>query len=486
MFQWDYWGYRSAFALLFWLPFSVWLFTRERPAKAAAHAMIWGMMWLPEGAAFDLPALPPASKYTFASVGVLIGVWWFGGSRLRAAKIGRGYDWIVVAMMLGYIGTVYTNQDALHYGTWKWIEIPAFAGYDGVSAAVRVMMQVGLPFVLGRALIRTERDLYDLLHALMIGGLIYSIPILYELRMSPVLQEKIYGFAARDDWQQNLRAGGYRATAFMGHGLVVAFFMFLSTMAAITLHKAGKRRIYGVPMGWVVAYLFGMLLLSKAAAAFIYGAVGFLLIRYLSVKAQMRVLVVLSLIVISYPTVRLTEHFPTQALLDAASLLGPDRVQSLEFRFDNEDILVAKGGERPWFGWGGFSRERVYDAETGKDIVVQDGHWIAVYGQQGLVGFIGFFGMLLLPVFQAARGMRRIRDKSQRTLLAGFGYIVAICAVNMLPNMQLPQLQFYFAAGLAVLVKELPRQARRKSEAPSAPIESNPPPAREREYQQAS
>ena len=28
--------------------------------------------------------------------------------------------------------------------------------------------------------------------------------------------------------------------------------------------------------------------------------------------------------------------------------------------------------ERPVFGWGGFSRERVYSEETGKDLTIQD------------------------------------------------------------------------------------------------------------------
>jgi O-antigen ligase len=245
----------------------------------------------------------------------------------------------------------------------------------------------------------------------------------------------------------------------MGHGLVVGFFMFVCTTAAITLHKAGKRRFYGVPMPAVIAYLFVMLLLAKAAAPFLYGVVAYGLMRYLSVKSQMRVLLLLALVVVSYPAARLSEVFPTKALLSAASMLGPDRVQSLEFRFDNEDILADKGSERLLFGWGGFSRERVFDAETGKDVVIQDGHWITVFGQMGLVGFVCFYAPLLWPVVEAARGMRKIQSRAQRSLLAGLGFIVVVCSVNMLPNMQFPTLQFYFAAGLAVLIRELPKRA---------------------------
>jgi hypothetical protein len=170
---------------------------------------------------------------------------------------------------------------------------------------------------------------------------------------------------------------------------------------------------------------------------------------------------------VSYPIARMFEVFPTDALLSAAGTLGEDRVQSMQFRFDNEDILLLKGAERLMFGWGGFNRERVYHPESAKDLVIQDGHWIAVFGTHGLVGFCCFFALLLLPVLQAARLMRHVRDRSEQVMLAAFGFIVVICSVNMLPNMQLPYLQFYFAAGLAVLVKELPKHAREAQAAAS-------------------
>jgi hypothetical protein len=365
----------------------------------------------------------------------------------------------VLLMMVAEVGTVLTNQDPLTYGSWKTIELPAFTTYDGISAAVRDFLDVGIPLVLGRALIRTRRDLRDVFSILVVAGIVYSVPILWETRMSPMLHVNVYGFASRSDWAQNLRLGGYRATVFMGHGLVVGFFMFICTTAAVALHKAGRRTILSVAMRYVVGFLFAMLFICKAAAALIYGTVGWLLIRYLNVKNQMRILMVLGIIVVSYPLARLTNLFPTQTLLSIAGLMGPDRVESLQFRFDNEDILVIKGIERPIFGWGGFGRERVYEAETGKDFVVQDGHWIALFGTHGLVGFTCYFSLLLLPVYQATRKMHLIPARSDRALLAGLGFIVVMCSVNMLPNMQLPNLQFYFAAGLGALMNTLPKQA---------------------------
>jgi hypothetical protein len=47
--------------------------------------------------------------------------------------------------------------------------------------------------------------------------------------------------------------------------------------------------------------------------------------------------------------------------------------------------------------------------------------------------------------------------------------MVTVCCVNMLPNMGLPNLQFMFAAALAVLVKEMPRRAALVSPANKPP-----------------
>jgi hypothetical protein len=474
IYNWQYWGSLSALALIAWVPISLWIFSRFRPARAAALVLVGGMMWLPEAAGFDFPLLPPLHKYSIAALCALIGAYWKARPRLRAARFGRGWDVLVFIMMAAEIGTVLTNGDPLVYGDWKRTELPAFTAYDGLSAAIRDLLDVGLPLLLGRIFLRSGRDLRDVLGVLVVAGLIYALPELWEIRMSPMLHVNIYGFAPRTDWLQNIRMGGYRPTVFMGHGLVVGFFMFICTTAAVAMHRAGRRAIAGIPLGAVVAFMFVMLVLCKAAAALVYGAVGFFLIRYLSIKNQLRVLVFLGLVVVSYPVLRLTGIFPTETILSTARLMGKDRADSLQFRFDNEDILLIKAEERPWFGWGGFSRERVYDADTGKDLVIQDGHWIPLFGTKGVVGFACYYFLLLMPVFQAWKRMRNIHSKTDRILLTALGYIVSICCVNELPNMHLPNLQFFFASGLGVLLAEVPKQAAAQQRKDSDAPESDP------------
>ena len=71
------------------------------------------------------------------------------------------------------------------------------------------------------------------------------------------------------------------------------------------------------------------------------------------------------------------------------------------FRMDMENILMKKALEQPFFGWGGWGRNRVIDDED-NDITVTDGLWIMVLGTNGIVGLLALAGVLLLPILAFA------------------------------------------------------------------------------------
>lgn len=90
--------------------------------------------------------------------------------------------------------------------------------------------------------------------------------------------------------------------------------------------------------------------------------------------------------------------FPNKQIVSTMSqMFNADRVSSLQFRFDNEEILSAKARQQMVFGWGGFGRSRVSN-EMGEDISVTDSLWIIVFGINGAVGLASVFSSLLLPV----------------------------------------------------------------------------------------
>lgn len=466
IYHWDYWGVRAALALIGMLPISILIFRRARPAtRAAVLVLVGGSMFLPERACFDFPLLPALDKYTISGLCALLGAFLTAPARLRAARFGRHpLDLLLLIAAVGAIATFYTNQDSLMYGSWRITRIQSLTWYDAASMALGDLTLTGLPFFLGRVFLRSSRDLRIFFVLLASAGVIYSLPILYELRMSPMLHANVYGFFARNTWLQNVRDGGYRPTVFMGHGLIVGFFICLTLLAALSLRKAGRRSLFGVRIEGILAYLALILLLCKASGAFLFALASTPILLKGGVKTQMRAAALLSVLVLAYPALRIADMLPTEALVELARRGSEDRAGSLLFRFDNEDVLAMKASERVWFGWGGYGREHIYDERSGKDLTVQDGHWIIVFGQRGVVGFACFYGLLLLPVFMTAVRMGRIPDVSDRALLAGLAFIIGLCSVNTLPNMVLPIIPFFLAGGLVTLLSELPKQ-RAQSEA---------------------
>jgi hypothetical protein len=460
IYRWDFWGYRAAFALLAMLPISIYIFNRNRSVTRAAVITLTGAaMFLPERAAFDFPLLPALDKYTISALCALLGAYMHAPSRLRAARLGREkIDLFLLVMALGAVATYYTNQDALVYGSSRIIKLPALTPYDAASMVLGDFMTVGLPFFLGRVFLRGSSDVRTFFLVYAAAGVIYTIFILYEVRMSPMLHRDVYGFFARPDWLQNVRDGGYRPTVFMGHGLVVGFFVCLCLVALLSLRKAGRRSLFGVRIDAVAIYLGVVLLLCKATGALLFALASAPVLLAGGVRTQMRMAAFLSLIVLSYPVTRVTDIFPAEELVELAARGSEERASSLLFRFDNEDVLALKGTERPWFGWGAHGRERVYDENTAKDLTIQDGHWIIVFGLRGSVGFVCFYALLLVPVILTAWRIRHIVDPKDRALVAGLAFIISLCTVNTLPNMFLPIVPFFLAGGLITLLYELPKQ----------------------------
>jgi hypothetical protein len=86
-------------------------------------------------------------------------------------------------------------------------------------------------------------------------------------------------------------------------------------------------------------------------------------------------------------------------LVDVASeVFGPDRAQSLDYRFYNERLLREHAWQNPLFGWGGWGRSRLRD-EQGNELAVTDSLWIIKFGENGFLGLAAFIAMVTLPIY---------------------------------------------------------------------------------------
>ena len=248
---------------------------------------------------------------------------------------------------------------------------------------------------------------------------------------------------------------------FLGHGLLAAFFFMTTIVAAAALWRT-RTRVSRVAPGVVIGYLSIVLVLCKTASALLYGALLVPLVRWASPRVQLRVACILVLVAIIYPVLRAGTLIPTASILQASDAISPERALSLKTRFDNEDQLLARAWQRPWFGWGRFGRSRVYNGWDGGDSSVTDGHWIITMGTFGIVGFIAEFGLLGLTVFRAARALKYAHTKWERDYLAALALIIAIGMIDLLPNSSIRPWTWLLAGALLGRAEALQAAGRQR------------------------
>jgi hypothetical protein len=446
----------ATFALLSWPLVALGLYLTQPQSKAILWAILGAQLLLPVGAVIKFEMIPQFDKSSIPNLCVLIGCLIVAGRPVRIFS-GRGIAEILILMFLvAPIITSLLNGDTIVIGDRL---LPAVGIYDAVSAVEAAFILL-IPFFVGRQFLRTAGSNGEILRILVSAGLVYSIPLLFEMRFSPQLHYWFYGYYP-SEFIQSIRGGGYRPMVFMGHGLLAAIFMMMAVVASAALWRA-RIRVHKLPSSGVTAYLGVILILCKSLGAAVYGVVLVPLVRLAKPEFQMRIAVAFVLIALIYPMSRSLQLFPTGFILQTAKLFSDDRFGSMAYRFENEDQLLVRAFERPLFGWGRFGRNRIYDADTGRDSSVTDGRWIITFGQFGFFGFIAEFGLLTMGVFRAALAMRYTGSPRDKIYLSALSLIVAINILDLLPNSSLLPLTWLLSGSLLGRAEALHAMATRK------------------------
>lgn len=448
------------------VPYAVW---SRSPARAILFAAFGATLFGPEGAYIKLPLMPAFDKTTLPYVCLFVVALLKWRKRIRYAGAFRRIDWLIIVAIVGAVGTALTNQDALRYGSWIVNDIPAMTVKDGFANGVFALWFVGLPFLLGRWFFRSRRDLDALFHFLVAAALVQTLFALLELRLSPFLHEAVYGYAAHNDWLQVLRWGGYRPVNFMAHGLALGLFMAVAVLAAAALKRNGEAIRRRLKPGWVFGYLFVLLVLCKSTGAILYAIAFVPFVLRATPKTQMRLVFVVAMVTASYPLLRMSQTLPVDDLLDLARNISEERAESLQFRFDNEEMLAEKAQERFLFGWGTYGRNGIYDDELGKEISVADGHWIVTVSCGGIARFASEFGLLLLPLFFMRKRIRYFRDPEAQLKISALAVILCVCAFDLIPNGMFSNYVFLLAGALTGFQHEAMRGASWAQPAPTPP-----------------
>jgi hypothetical protein len=428
-------------------------FARFKPTVAVLISLMGSMLFLPEKTEIKVP-FQPLGKQEVASIGILLGVLLVTSARrqLWASKPLRGAEaWVLVAMA-GAFGTSQVNQEPLAYHGRIFLE--SLTTWEAISVCVGDLYTYLIPFLIGRALFRTRDDARTLLRAFQVGALIYVPFIFTEILLSPQLHNWIYGFA-QHDFIQTVRAGGYRPMVFMNHGLGLTIFLAAAILAGNVLTLARFPTILRLRGRHLSILLLIVLLGCKSLGAAIFAFLFTGVLHFMTPKWQLRVLVGFAILVVVYPISRATEVFPHREIVQfIKDTAGPDRAQSLEFRFDNEAKLSAHAAKKPLFGWGRYRRNMLFESPwRDEPTSVGDGFWINIYGVRGIVGFIALFGMLLTPLFFLRKRLSWLRSVDDRYLIVGLTCMLMMYTIDLLPNGLFTNFPIFFAGALMGLIR---------------------------------
>lgn len=450
--------------LLVWPVVCIVLFRKMALERAIIWSILGGYLLLPPRAVFDFPLVPDFNKTSIPSLCALAFCLLLARRRLPVWPRNRAMLGLMLLFVLGAIPTVLTNTDPILFTSITNTEpvsfesgrLPGLRLIDTFSAMSEQMI-VLIPFVLGRAFLSSATGLRELLLALVVGGLAYSLPTLVEWRLSPQINIWVYGFF-QHEFGQMMRDGGFRPLVFLPHALWLSFFMMTAAVSAAVLsrdHEGTERARLLVAM----LYLCGVIVLCKSLASLLYAIAFIPLLLLTGPRLQVRAAVILAAIAVIYPILRDYDVVPLAKLLEWAEAIDPDRRQSLEYRFDNEEMLLAHAHEKWLFGWGGWGRNLVHDLQSGDLLTIPDGEWIIAFGTYGWVGYIALMGLLSGPLILLWRGMRRQVPSRHAAALA---IILAATMVDMLINAILTPYTWLIAGAILGYCENVKVQERRR------------------------
>jgi tetratricopeptide (TPR) repeat protein len=421
-------------SLFLWLPAVVIIFaTVKPPRKAVVLAFVFAWLALPSRIGYKLPGLPDYTKMSATLAGVLLAALLFDAKRLLSVRP-KWYD--------------------LPMFVWCWCPLPTalandLGAYEGFSHCLDNIVSWGLPYLIGRAYLGDLDGARQLALGIAVGGLVYVVPCLIEVRMSPQLERWVYGVT---HWEDR-RYGGYRPKVFLSSGLELGMWMTNSSLLCQQLWACGTiKRLWAYPMGMLLAGLLVTTVLCKSTGAILL-LVGGMFILWASRRFKVPWLVLaLVAMPLMYSATRSTNFWSARELVEfARQAIGPDRAQSLEFRLDNEDILAAHALKRPFFGWGRYGRSFV--VVNGVETVV-DGYWMIALGINGLVGMASMELSMVLPMILTLRRFP-VRTWSDPRVgpVAGLSMLLCLMMVDFLSNAMMNPI---YALAIGCLVGQSP------------------------------
>jgi hypothetical protein len=363
--------------LLGWIPVSIILFVLLPPRRAVVTSIIGAWLLLPP-ASIPLSGLPDYDKMMAATVGILLGTLIFQPNRLLEFRP----QWFDLPMLCWCVAPLISSLDN------------GLGLYDGLSGSLICIVRWALPYLIGRLYLGEPEGLRELAIGIICGGIAYVLPILLELRLSPISKSLVYGI---HQWE-GTRYGAYRPFVFLTTGLELGMWMTAVSLTAVWIWRCGAlKRIGDLPFGtFFLPAILMVTVLCRSGGALILLLGGLFVLWFCTRFNSKWLFYGLLLIAPVYYAVRIPNYWSGDSLVSLIETVDETRAQSLGYRFQCENLLIERAVQQPLWGWGGWGRNRVVGPD-GRDRAVTDGIWIIYLGYYGCFGLFTWTTVLLLP-----------------------------------------------------------------------------------------
>ena len=369
---------------------------------------------------------PPMDKMDIAALATLLLCWMKGTPGSSPTRSVVAYVF-AIAFVVSPILTSFENSYELQTAGKS---VPGFYPIDGLKFAARNIL-VLIPFYIGSRFLSSDSARLELIKALPTALLVYSIPMLLEVRISPQIHHWVYGYLP-SLFSQQVRSDGFRPVVFFPHGLTLALFTALAMLAAVVMIRA-RKKISNFPPAPVASYLAVILVLCKSLGPIVYAVTLAPVVLLTRPRFWVKIGCGASLFVCAYPLLRSHGLAPDAFVSEIASSLSAERNASFQTRVGNEEELLAKANQKPLLGWGGWSRNRIFDQWSGKDISITDGGWIIAFGTFGWFGYLAFYGLLAFAQFSAVRAVGNELNV-ENIARGGLALLLAVYVIDQIPN----------------------------------------------------
>jgi tetratricopeptide (TPR) repeat protein len=423
-------------ALFGWVPLVLTLFTLLPARGAVVASSIAAWLVLPP-VGIDLPGLPNYDKAAAATVGILVGTLLFQPHRFTQFRLRR----IDLPMLLWCVAPFFSSL------------VNGLGPYDGMSMVCRQSIAWFFPYLVGRLYLTDTDGLRELALGMVVGG-VCLIPFCFlEMKMSPIMLKLVYGFGGLGGFE-GTRYGIFRPRVFFGSGLELGLWMNAVSLVGWWLWRTGQlKTLWGIGGRLVCAVLLVTTVACRSTGATVLLFAGMSALWICHRTKTKWAIGALLLAAPLYGFVRINDLWSGANAVEMARIFtNEERAHSLEYRLVNEDLLIAKALQRPFFGWGGWGRNLVYD-ESGRQISVVDGMWMVALGNFGLVGLLALTTALLLPAVLFLRQFS-VNQWAEPNLapVAAIAVIVDLCLLDGLFNGMLNVIYIIAVGGLVNVV----------------------------------